>query len=84
MPTVVEALESFYEQRANAGHDFIPLFRECERLTGLPPPLAFFLTTHLFEIEFQLYTFRLAGENRLPHAGRFALRFDDGDNALWN
>lgn len=83
--TVAEALESFYETRADAGHAFIPLFRECVRASGLPPSLCFLLTANLFELEFQFYTCRLAGSARSrPYADRHRLRFDDPDTAQWN
>jgi hypothetical protein len=75
--TVAEALESFYETRADAGHAFIP--------SGLPPSLCFLLTANLFELEFQFYTCRLAGSARSrPYADRHRLRFDDPDTAQWN
>jgi len=76
--TVAEAMGQFYETRADFGHAFVALYRECVRLSGLPPAMAFFLTTHLFEQEFLYYCHRLAGSARpRPYADRHTIRFPE-------
>ena len=85
LDTAFAAVAEHYETRCEThGFAFTELFGLTARLTGWPLPVAFAFTARIFPMEHEFFCHRIVATARLPHVGRFALRFDDPDTAQWN